>query len=54
MVVRVGEVTHEALPEAAPGGAPAVASPSSPAALQAQVIGSLARERSRLERLWAD
>lgn len=55
MVVRIGEVTHEA-----PGGVPAAANdtapagPASPAGLQVQVLAAIARERSRFERLWAD
>lgn len=55
MVVRIGEVTHAAPPAAAAaaGDAPAAGQPS-PAALQVQVLAAIARERSRLERLWAD
>lgn len=55
MVVRIGEVSHEA-PTAAPAaaGAPAAAEQASPAELRLQVRAAIAREASRRERLWAD
>lgn len=54
MVVRIGQVEHEA-PAAAPaaGQAPA-AEATSPAELRLQVRTAIAREASRRERLWAD
>lgn len=55
MVVRIGEVSHEA-PAIAPTGAsaPATTDQASPAELRLQVRLAIAREASRRERLWAD
>jgi hypothetical protein len=56
MVLRVGEVMHEAPHAAAPAetGPGSGGGQVSSAALQSQVVAALRRERSRHERLWAD